>query len=55
MERQEYYVDNNVTGGRMDPKHIDEIKAGDSRVVRVTWSLPDDLLTKDNGTEKHHF
>ena len=21
---QEYYVDNNVTGGRMDPKHIDE-------------------------------
>lgn len=52
---QEYYVDNNVTGGRMDPKHIDEIKAGDSRVVRVTWSLPDDLLTKDNGTEKHHF
>lgn len=52
---QEYYVDNNVTGGRMDPKHIDEIKAGDSRVVRVTWSLPYDLLTKDNGTEKHHF
>ena len=52
---QEYYVDNNVTGGRMDPKHIKEIKAGDSRVVRVTWSLPYDLLTKDNGTEKHHF
>lgn len=52
---QEYYVDNNVTGGRMDPKHIKEIKAGGSRVVRVTWSLPYDLLTKDNGTEKHHF
>ena len=52
---QEYYIDNNVTGRRMDPEHIDEIKAGDSRVVRVTWSLPRDLLSKDNGTEKHHF
>lgn len=52
---QEYYIDNNVTGRRMDPEHIDEIKAGGSRVVRVTWSLPRDLLSKDNGTEKHHF
>ena len=52
---QEYYIDNNVTGIRMDPEHIDEIKAGGSRVVRVTWSLPRDLLSKDNGTEKHHF
>ena len=38
----------------MDPEHIDEIKAGKSRVVRVTWSLPRGLLSKDNGTEKHH-
>ena len=52
---QEYYIDNNVTGRRMDPEHIDEIKAGKSRVVRVTWSLPRGLLSKDNGTEKHHF
>ncbi len=52
---QEYYINKKVTGGRMTPEHIDEIKAGEYRIVPVTWSLPRGLMPEDNGTEKHHF
>lgn len=52
---QEYYIDNEVTGGRMTPEHIKPIKAGGYRIVPVTWSLPRGLMEQDNGTEKHHF
>ena len=52
---QEEYINNQVTGGRMNPEHIEPIKAGDSLVVLVTWALPRGLSSQDNGTEKHHF
>ncbi|WP_024999574.1 C13 family peptidase [Prevotella falsenii] len=52
---QEYYIDNDVTGGRMNPEYIKPIKAGGYRIVPVTWSLPRGLMSKDNGKEKHHF
>lgn len=52
---QEYYVNQEVTGGRMNPAHIKSIKAGESRIVRVTWPMPDGVSPKDNGTERHHF
>lgn len=52
---QEYYTDNSVTGGHLEPAHIDTIKAGEYGIVRVTWALPRKLMAQDNGTEKHHF
>ncbi len=52
---QEYYLNKSVTGGHMTPEPIGEIKAGDSIIVCVTWSLPYGLLSEDNNTEKHHF
>lgn len=52
---QEYYIDQEVTGGRMTPEHIKPIKAGRYRIVPVTWSLPRGLMSENNGTEKHHF
>lgn len=52
---QEYYIDNDVTGGRMNPEHIKPIKAGGYRNVPVTWALPRGLMSAENRTEKHHF
>lgn len=52
---QEYYTDNSVTGGHLEPAYIEPIKAGEYRIIPVTWPLPRKLMAKDNGTEKHHF
>lgn len=52
---QEYYTDNSVTGGHLEPSYIEPIKAGGYRIIPVTWPLPRKLMAKDNGTEKHHF
>lgn len=52
---KEYYINQYVTGGHITPEPIKPIKAGESRVVRVSWSLPSGLSSEDNGTEKHHF
>ena len=52
---QEYYTDYSVTGGHLEPAYIKPIKAGEYRIISVTWPLPRNLMAKDNGTEKHHF
>lgn len=53
----ETYEDGEVTGGPMTAVKIDSIGAGESRIVKLTWALPSDLMgaSPDNNTEKHHF
>lgn len=53
----ETYVNGEITGGPMYAVVIPRIEAGESRIVKTTWALPQDLIgsSADNDTEKHHF
>lgn len=54
---RELYNNEFITGEHLRAVKIPEIPAGGSSTVKVTWSLPFDMLgtEEDNGTEKHHF
>ena len=54
---KELYNNQYVTGQHLRAVPIPEIKAGESKVIKVVWPLPGDMIgsTGDNGTEKHHF
>lgn len=51
---RELYNNRHVTGEALRAMHIDSIEPGESGIVQVNWSLPQDLMTNDNEV-KHHF
>ena len=54
---RELYHNRVVTGEHLRASHIPPIASDASGVVKITWSLPNDLIggTEDNNTENHHF
>lgn len=51
---RELYNNRHVTGEALRAMHIDSIEPGESGIVQVNWSLPQDLMKNDNEV-KHHF
>ena len=43
-----------VTGGHLEPRHIDSIAVGSSINIPLAWALPS-VSTDETGPDKHHF
>lgn len=52
---RELYNNSYVTGGALTPASIPELEPGESKVVKLTWALPTQLMDENPGQEKHHF
>lgn len=51
----ELYNETIISGEPLRPANIGYLEPGESKIIKVTWNLPYDMLGNLNETEEHHF